>query len=109
MITTEKTIAARIKYLKSIGVVQGLKDNVYTAIHMDNLEQYSKHARNPSEALTSTLTVGAQQPMPNHPDMQLVEGVDLLQLNEEDGIKTLLLQAFPNFSTCSLTSSSFAG
>ena len=54
----------------------GLNSNKFTVLHLDNLEQYAKHARDPSKALTSTLIIGAQQPLPNDPSMKLKESID---------------------------------
>ena len=55
-------VSTNIKRLKSKGKILGLKPKIFTAIHMDNLEQYGNHQRSPSKALTSSPVIGAQQP-----------------------------------------------
>ena len=46
------TIVNNIKQLKFSDAILGLKQEIFTAMHMDNLEQYAKHHRHPSKALT---------------------------------------------------------
>ena len=43
--------ANNIKQLQSSGTILGLKQEIFTAMHMDNLEQYVKHHHDPSKAL----------------------------------------------------------
>ena len=72
-------VSTNIKRLKSKGTILGLKPKIFTAIQMDNLEQYAKHHRNPSKALTSCLVIRAQQPKPHDSTMALVNSTDLHQ------------------------------
>ena len=65
------TIANNIKQLKSRGTIFGLKQEIFTAMYMDNLEQYAKHHRDTSKALTSSFVIGAQQPLPKDQSMKL--------------------------------------
>ena len=53
------------------GDILGLLPGIFTAIHMDNKENYQRHARNPSEALTSGLVIAGQQPLSSNKIMQL--------------------------------------
>ena len=65
------TIANNIKQLKLSSTILGLKQEIFTTMHMDNLEQYAKHHRNPSKALPSSLVIGAQQPLRKDQNMKL--------------------------------------
>ena len=73
------TVSKDIKWLKSKGVILGLKPNIFTTIHMDNLEQYAKHHRNPSKTLKSSLMIGAQKSKPHDSTMALVNSTNLHQ------------------------------
>ena len=83
--TYKTTIASHVKHCKMAGVVLGLDEKLFTVLHADNLENYSKHSRNPAKALTSVLVLGAQQPLPKEKAMALKEVVDLLESCEIDG------------------------
>ena len=54
------TAANNIKQLESSGTILGLKQEIFTAMHMDNLGQSAKHHRDSSETFTSSLLIGAQ-------------------------------------------------
>ena len=83
-----KAMAANnIKRLKSSGTNLGLKQEIFTAMHMDNLEQYAKHHRDPFKTFTSSLLIGAQQPLPKDQNIKLQKNVDLQHL--DDSIFTL--------------------
>ena len=75
--TYKATMASRVKQCKSEGILLGLDEKLFTVVHLDNLEKYSKHSRDPSKALTSTLVVGAQQPQSKNRLMVLKENIDL--------------------------------
>ena len=75
------TIANNIKQLKSSGTILGLKQEIFTVMHMDNLEQYAKHHCNPSKALTSSLVIGVQQPLPKDQNMKVQKNVDFQLLD----------------------------
>ena len=81
------TIANNIKQLKLNDTILGLKQEIFTAMHMDNLEQYAKHHRHPSKALTSSLVIVAQQRLPKDQNMKLQKNVDFQHL--DDSIFTL--------------------
>ena len=65
----------------------GWKQEIFTAMHMDNLEQYAKHHHDPSKALMWSLAIGAQQPLPKDQNMKLQKNVDFQHLG--DSILTL--------------------
>ena len=81
------TITSNIKQLKSSGTTLGLKQEIFTAMYMGNLEQHAKHHRDPSKTLTSSLVISAQQPLPKDQNMKLQKNVDFQHL--DDSIFTL--------------------
>ena len=65
------TIPNNINQLKSSGTILGLKQEIFTAMGMDNLEQYAKHHRDPFKVLASSLVIGAQEPLPKDQNIKL--------------------------------------
>ena len=55
-----------------------IDERLLAFIHADNLENYSKHAQDPSQALTSVLAVAAQQPTPKDKIMVLIERLSII-------------------------------
>ena len=78
------TMAAHVAALKQNGEILGLLADRFLAIHMDNLEQYQKHARNPAEALTSSLVVAVQQPQPSSSAMKLQSDICRIAWDESE-------------------------
>ena len=72
-----------MKRFKGKETIFGLKPEIFTATHMDNLEQFAKHHQNPSKPLTSSLVIGTQQPKPYDSTMALVNSTNLHQSFDE--------------------------
>ena len=66
-------MASVVKSMKEKGTVPGLIKDSFSAIHIDNLEQYQRYAVNPSTALAHSLIIGVQQPRCNESMNQYLE------------------------------------
>ena len=86
------TIPNNINQLKSSGTILELKQEIFTAMGMDNLEQYAKHHRDPFKVLASSLVTGAQEPLPKDQNIKLQKIVDFQHL--DDSIFTLPARRF---------------
>ena len=63
--------------------------HIFTTVHMDNLEQYTKDDQHSSKVLTSSLVLGAQQSMSKNSSMKLNKTVDDWPSPDESALQFL--------------------